>query len=114
MVHIVNEQQVNIMTMTDATMDLRINATQDDKGIWRWNSNNRVPFEDKLRAAGLSDIEIEKHNVARDKDNNEFLKEYRNHMENHVYSDEELFEMRAAFGKGVTVVNVITGKRIKL
>lgn len=29
-------------------------------------------------------------------------------------SEEELFEMRAAYGKGTTVVDVITGKKIKL
>lgn len=30
------------------------------------------------------------------------------------YSDEELFEMRAAFGPGETVVDCLTGKTIKL
>lgn len=29
-------------------------------------------------------------------------------------SEEELFEMRAAYGKGTTVVDVITGKKIRL
>ena len=29
-------------------------------------------------------------------------------------SEEELFEMRAAYGKGTTVVDVITGRKIKL
>jgi hypothetical protein len=35
-------------------------------------------------------------------------------MENHVHSDEEMFEMRAAFGEGATVVNAITGQETKL
>jgi len=39
---------------------------------------------------------------------------YRKAMENYVPSDEEMFEMRAAFGPGTTVVNVITGKETKL
>lgn len=39
---------------------------------------------------------------------------YRKAMENHVPSAEEMFEMRAAFGPGATVVNVLTGKRTKL
>lgn len=42
------------------------------------------------------------------------LAAYRKSMENHRYSDEEMFEMRAAFGPGTTVVNVLTGKRTKL
>jgi len=31
-----------------------------------------------------------------------------------VYSAEDLFEMRAAFGPGASVVNVLSGKRIQL
>ena len=42
------------------------------------------------------------------------LKAYRESMRNHQYSDEELFEMRAAFGEGATVVDVITGQQIPL
>jgi len=43
-----------------------------------------------------------------------FLAAYRKAMENHVPSEEEMFEMRGAFGPGATVVNVVTGKEIKL
>lgn len=42
------------------------------------------------------------------------LEDYRERMKNHVYSAEEMFEMRAAFGEGETVVNVITGEKIQL
>jgi hypothetical protein len=35
-------------------------------------------------------------------------------MANHVPSSEELFEMRAAFGEGAEVVNVLTGRRTTL
>lgn len=42
------------------------------------------------------------------------LADYRARMANHVYSEEELFEMRAAFGAGAEVVNVLTGRKIKL
>lgn len=41
----------------------------------------------------------------------EFLKEYCERMKDHVPSAEERYEMRAAFGEGQTVVNVITGKK---
>lgn len=39
---------------------------------------------------------------------------YRKRMANHVHTEEELFEMRAAFGPGARVVNVITGQSITL
>jgi hypothetical protein len=42
------------------------------------------------------------------------LADYREQMKNHKPSPEQLHEMRAAFGAGKTVVNLITGKRIKL
>ena len=47
-------------------------------------------------------------------DTETFLKRYREQQKNKVYSEEELYEMRAAFGEGETVVNVVTGKRITL
>ena len=39
---------------------------------------------------------------------------YRKAMKNHKPGPEELFEMRAAFGPGAEVVNVITGQKIQL
>lgn len=48
----------------------------------------------------------------RNKENEEFLKEYAS-REPH-YSGEEIAEMKAAFGEGDTVIDVLTGKRIQL
>lgn len=42
------------------------------------------------------------------------LEEYRKKMENHHPDAEQMAEMRAAFGAGETVVNIITGQTIKL
>lgn len=42
------------------------------------------------------------------------LGEYIAANKNREHTPEELYEMRAAFGPGTTVVNVITGKRTKL
>jgi hypothetical protein len=89
-------------------------AYRDDEGVYRWKSNNRVPFDDMLQTWGLSIETIGKCQAARDKDNSEFLADYRKRMENYVPSDEEMFEMRAAFGEETTVVNVITGQKIQL
>lgn len=44
----------------------------------------------------------------------QFLAEYREARKNHTPSEEELFEMRAAFGEGSTVVDVITGQVYKV
>lgn len=51
------------------------------------------------------------------KDEREIKKEleaYRERMAGHECSEEERCEMEAAFGKGTTVVNVLTGQKIKL
>jgi len=42
------------------------------------------------------------------------LASYCKAAKNHIPSGEELFEMRAAFGPGAKVVNVLTGRQIKL
>lgn len=50
--------------------------------------------------------------AARDRQQDEFLAQYRRTA--HIVSAEELCEMRAAFGPGETVVNLITGESIRL
>ena len=47
-------------------------------------------------------------------DSERFIEAYRKMRESTPYSHEELFEMRAAFGNGAEVVNVITGKKTRL
>ena len=89
-------------------------AYKDSEGVWRWKSSNNVPFDDMLECWNLSEEEMKKCAEARDADNSAFLKDYRERMKNHVPSDEEMFEMKAAFGEGETVVNVLTGKTYKL
>jgi len=42
------------------------------------------------------------------------LEKMREEQMNKPYSDEEMFEMRAAFGEGATVVNILTGEKVKL
>lgn len=39
---------------------------------------------------------------------------YKAAMANHVPSAEEMYEMRAAFGEGATVVDIITGQTVQL
>ena len=85
-------------------------------GVVRWMSNNRVMPKDCR--------EILSHTVYRDLFNEDasraaeeaetaaFLDSYRKSYKGP--SEEEKAEMRAAFGTGSTVVNVITGERIRL
>lgn len=98
----------------------RDNMIIEDDGAVRWKSNNNYLPDDcmeKLEYAPndlTSKISREATKIKREKQTQEFLKEYRKEMENHKYTQEELGEMRNAFGAGATVVNVFIGKRIKV
>jgi hypothetical protein len=91
-------------------------ASVDHKGIIRWKSNGRVPPDDCL--ADFAELGLP-FNIAATKaeyeaETQKFLSEYRKREANRKPSAEELFEMRAAFGEGAEVVNVITGRKTKL
>ena len=48
------------------------------------------------------------------KDKDKTIEAYKKYRAEHGYSEEELFEMRAAFGEEETVVNILTGEKIDL
>ena len=76
-----------------------------------WNrSGNYLPADcaEILSHTGFP-FSLEETNRARKAQNEAFLKNYR-----HETTAEERAEMRAAFGKGTTVVDVISGERISL
>ena len=83
-------------------------------GIVRWDTNDRVPPSDTLaemlEARGITQAEHDASLAAGRTETQAFLADYRERMADHVPSDEERYEMRAAFGEGVEVVNVITGQ----
>ena len=88
----------------------------DEYGIAYWASNaNAIPEEvaEKVEYAGLP-INRELTKELEDEQTARSIEAYRERMKDYEYSEEELFEMRCAFGEGATVVNVITGKRIQL
>lgn len=89
-------------------------AYMDEYGVYRWKSNNHVPFDDMLQTWTDDEFTLNACREARDKDNAEFIAEYKESMKDHEPDGEELFEMRAAFGEDVEVVNVFTGKVTKL
>lgn len=90
----------------------------DKDQVVRWNSNNHVPFNDMLMGflqEGLISVgQCINSNCQRDIDNSAFFKRYAEEDAKHVPDAEELFEMRAAFGEGAVVVNVISVRRTQL
>lgn len=79
-------------------------------------------YSDEMRPASKETMkqhgypETQKQQEARDAHMDAFLKEYRTAQARRTPEQlaEERFEMRAAFGKGVKVVNVFTGEEIQL
>ena len=79
-------------------------------GCLRWNMGNAVPSWTWEEAYGEP---MPAHYLdAYNRDVATFIDNYKKNVRAHT--GEELFEMRAAFGKGATVVNVFTGQRTKL
>lgn len=86
------------------------------EGVLRWKQNGRVPPQELLefwKHMGFK-FNMAKTKAASARETRESLKVYRDRSLSLKHSDEDLFEMRAAFGEGATVVDVITGKKTKL
>lgn len=90
----------------------------DTNGVIRWNSSNNVPPTDILSeflAAGMVSQEEVLRSIAKKKEEDEeFLRAYIARRQKTGYSAEEMYEMRAAFGPGETVVDMFTGQEITL
>ena len=92
----------------------RDNIEVEEDGAAKWRSNGSyLPADvvEKLIFAGADFFSEEATAAKREAQTAEFLGSYRR---NHRTTTEERAEMEAAFGKGTTVVNIITGKKIKL
>ena len=87
--------------------------TIDENGVAR-NCIGRVLMSDMLEKLTYitDEVDAEATNAARDEEVQRSLAAYRANAK--PASEEEINEMRAAFGKGKTVVNILTGERIKL
>ena len=87
--------------------------TVDENGVAR-NRIGRILMSDLLeKLTYITDkVDVEATKAAREAETDAFLESYR--KANHRHSEEELSEMRAAFGTGTTVVDIITGERIRL
>ena len=94
-----------------ATLKDESNRTIDDAGVIRWTSNGRVVPEDIAALAvhiGLP-VNVVACDATRSVELRAFLAAYR--ANDRGPSEEERFEARAAFGPGVELVNVVTGRK---
>ena len=87
--------------------------TIDENGIAR-NCIGRTLHDDMLeKVAKVSrKVNVEATRAARDEETAKVIEAYRASYTGP--SEEEMFEMRAAFGTGTKVVDIFTGKKIKL
>ena len=88
--------------------------TIDENGVAR-NRIGRVLINDMLEKLEMvtDRVNAEATRAARDEEVERELAEYRKAHQGPP-SEEERFEMTAAFGKGATVVDCITGRKIRL
>jgi hypothetical protein len=75
-----------------------------------WKSNGSPVPADYIFWAGLPEGAVRSQEKARKAHVARVIEAQRNR----TYSEEEKFEMRAAFGEGETVVNILTGEKIQL
>ena len=89
-----------------------IGTTETGAAFWK-SSGNFLPADCAEKLAYTDFTFSEKVTAeARDAQNAAFLENYRRSVR--TITAEDRMEMEAAFGKGATVVNVLTGKRTKL
>ena len=104
------EQEIEKMQKRADNDEIRTNAN----GAAFWNSNGNYLPADCAEILSHTDFpfSLEETAKAREAQTAAFLEDYRRNYSGP--SEEEKAEMRAAFGTGSTVVNVITGERIRL
>ena len=96
--------------------DFYIDETKAEFGpVVRWNSSNNIPFPDMLAEfviAGYIDQETVVNSInARKAEDKIAIEQYVQMRKTHGYSDEEMFEMQAAFGNE-EVVDIFTGELV--
>ena len=98
-----------VKRLLDKADDIEVEAD----GAAKWKTNGSyLPSEviEKLAYGGF-EFSPEATRAKREEQTTAFLRDYR---KNHRTTEEEKNEMRAAFGPGQTVINIITGERIAL
>lgn len=84
--------------------------------VVRWNSNNRIPFDDKLKEfvskGEITEYQFRTSQVQREIEVKQQIEEWKETQRNRKFTDEEKFEMNANFERGTKMVDVFTGKTI--
>lgn len=105
--HSASDAEVQLLGTADPAAD-----------VLTWAGINRHPMDDMLAAwlvLGLiTEAQATATSEARDRATATFLAEYRAVHVDRPQSAEELAELRAAFGPGTSVVNVVTGRHVNL
>jgi hypothetical protein len=99
-----------------AMKDAAENAFVEGDGAILWKSSYKYLPDDyceKLEYGGYN-FSREATRIKRDIQQSKFIEEYREKMKNYKPSEEELYEMRCAFGKDAEIVDIITGQKIFL
>ena len=107
--------QKNAHEEAERLMAQRDNIEVEADGAAKWiSSGNYLPADvvEKLTFAGADFFSAKATAAKREAQTAAFLDSYRKNYTGP--SAEERMEMEAAFGKGTTVVNVITGEEIQL
>lgn len=87
-------------------------AYTEDGKVFRWASNNAVCPVDACQEYAIP-ADLAAQAAARDAELTAFAAAYRAARRGRRPSAEERYELRAAFGPGQTVVNVLTGERTR-
>ena len=106
---------IRTFTQTDSLtrQSFTSNAYTEDGGrTWRWESNGSYCPLDAAASYGIP-VDVAAQAAAREAELAAFAADYRAARKNRRPSAEERFELRAAFGRGRTVVNVLTGERTR-
>lgn len=86
-------------------------------GVLTWKKNGSVLMADVIADEHLENVpgyDAVKHGAARETQTSAVIASYRAARAKQGYSALELAEMRAAFGPGETIVDVITGEKVTL
>lgn len=85
-----------------------------NNGIARWGNGSLVPMACAEFAAYLGyPVDLPRQDIALKEDAKKLFERLESAPKRTI-SDEERFELQAAFGTGKTIVNVLTGERIAI
>jgi hypothetical protein len=102
--------------MKDYKNEFYIDETGEYAQVVRWNLSNNIPPKDMLEdfwRKGYITLGTLSDSIAcKNAEDSKFLEQYIASRKKYGYSDEEKFEMRAAFGDE-EVVDLFTGERVE-